>query len=413
MNLWKRQKKILAAFGIFLGLMYLCTLISRAVYANGLPRVETKKPQRMAIDHRVEAGGMVQQGQEYALYLPSGLRVRTVHAHVGDRVTSETLLFELDLEELEELIRRKQNAVRKLELQLQASEEELAHAEAQRQTELARAREDYERADREGRADMEDAEEGREMMEAARSRESAMQEAWRRLEDAETQPVTDSSQELIRLELSEAEEELEKYEQVQEQDGKVYLETEGIITGLSVSAGEYVPDGAAVLYADMESSLRFHATLTKEQKNYVDQGSPAKLELDGGSCEVTVDYLEQNEAEPESYKAEIILPEGIGRIGQSGNLQVEARSETFEVCVPMEALHTDSNQRSYVFILREQEGILGTELVAEQVYVKVLDQNDSHAAIEPGSIDRETEVIVDASEKLEDRTAVRYESFKM
>ena len=40
--------------------------------------------------------------------------------------------------------------------------------------------------------------------------------------------------------------------------------------------------------------------------------------------------------------------------------------------------------------------------------MKVLDQNDSYAAIEEGMIDSETELITDATETIEDRTVVRY-----
>ena len=40
--------------------------------------------------------------------------------------------------------------------------------------------------------------------------------------------------------------------------------------------------------------------------------------------------------------------------------------------------------------------------------VKVLDRNDSYAAIEEGVIDRETELIVGTTEELDDRVAIRY-----
>ena len=42
------------------------------------------------------------------------------------------------------------------------------------------------------------------------------------------------------------------------------------------------------------------------------------------------------------------------------------------------------------------------------VYVKVLDQNDSYAAIEEGVITRDTEMILSSTELLEDRDVIRY-----
>jgi multidrug efflux pump subunit AcrA (membrane-fusion protein) len=78
------------------------------------------------------------------------------------------------------------------------------------------------------------------------------------------------------------------------------------------------------------------------------------------------------------------------------------------VCIPLNALHEDANQRSFVYVVSERAGILGTELTAEMVYVRVLDRNDSFAAVEEGVIDRETEVIVSSTEELEDRAVIRY-----
>ena len=108
MELWKKQRRILIAFGIFLAFMFFCTLVSRAVYASKLPQVTAETPRRMALNHTVNAEGIVHQGREYAVTALSGLRVRTVYASVGDHVTGETLLFDLDLEDLKQKIQEKE-----------------------------------------------------------------------------------------------------------------------------------------------------------------------------------------------------------------------------------------------------------------------------------------------------------------
>ena len=145
MDLWRKQKKIAAAFGAFLGFMLLCTLISRAVYASGLPRVTAEYPSRMAITHKVEAEGVVQQGMEYAVHALGGLRCRAVYAHVGDQVTPETLLFEVDLEDLQEQIAEQELAIRKLSLTIRDQEENAGRSAEQEKIQEERAREDYDR----------------------------------------------------------------------------------------------------------------------------------------------------------------------------------------------------------------------------------------------------------------------------
>ena len=147
MELWKKQKKIGIAFVIFLTFMLLCTLISRVVYVSKLPQVTVSTPQRMAINHHVEADGIVHQGREYAVTALSGLRVKTVYANVGDRVEPSTLLFELDMEDLKTQIQERELEIKKLQLQTAAMEQN-RYLDTQREgLEDTRAAEDYTRAE--------------------------------------------------------------------------------------------------------------------------------------------------------------------------------------------------------------------------------------------------------------------------
>lgn len=559
MEVWKRQRKILAAFAAFLMFMFLCTLISRSVYASKLPQVTVETPRRMAISHTVKAEGIVHQGREYAVTALSGLRVRTVYASVGDRVTEETLLFDLDMEDLRKQIQEKELEIKKLQLQIASMEQNRSLDAQKQQTESARAQEDYARAEQKAQEaleraqeDLEDAEDAYEdhkdtrsdrtsdearraaqaaydawtekeaslrsaaeqaqaacaqaeqalkeaeaetaklkdsagkpdgatqeqldaaqdaeqkagdALEAAKKRyddakaaydahaaspvpkpdysaEDAQQEAWeekkaslkdaveaaeRAVEDAEQDrsdavldagrkvadsrlPAdADSSLEVSRLELASLQTELSAYRKVQDASGQVYPEAEGIVTRIQVSPGERVGDGAAVVYADLTSPMQFQVSLTKEQKKYVNQGDDVSLQLGNAAVrDLTVDYVAENEMNPELYDARVFLPDQVGTIGQSGSFEVEAQSETFSCCIPLNALHEDASQRKFVYIVSERSGILGTELAAEMVYVRVLDQNASYAAIEEGVIGRETELIVSSTEALEDRDVIRY-----
>ena len=529
MEFLKKQKKILAGFCIFLVLMYACTLISKAVYASKLPQVSVARPGRMAIGHQVEAEGIVHQGREYAVNALSGLRVRTVYAHVGDRVTAESVLFDVDLEDLEQQIREKEIAIEKLRLQISDQEKNRALQQAKEEIDRIRAEEDYERALEDAQGGVDKAERERQIAErnlkelkndpvettseadrkaaqakydvwikeaerlkaamdqakaewdaaaagttvsqnepgaaAAKekyekaktayenhmetpvakpdySAEDASKEAWekekraledtanaaawnksdagaakeqeieeaaRRLDDTQREGMADSSLEINRLELSFLQAELAACKRVLETGGQICPEAEGIVTRIQVSPGERVPDGAAIVYADLTSPMQFTVSLTKEQKKYVNQGDIAELSLGNRKGEeYAVDYIAENEANPDVYEARILLEEGLGTIGQSGTFRVDAQSDTYQCCIPLAALHEDANHRKFVYIVSERSGILGKELAAEVVYVKVLDQNDSYAAIEEGMIDSETELITDATETIEDRTVVRY-----
>ena len=55
----KRKEKIAAGFLIFLAVMWMCTLISKSIYASQLPRVTTVLAEKRRIEHVVEADGIL------------------------------------------------------------------------------------------------------------------------------------------------------------------------------------------------------------------------------------------------------------------------------------------------------------------------------------------------------------------
>lgn len=521
MELLRRQKNKIRAFGLFLAFMLLCTLISRSVYASGLPQVSTKTPEASALSHEVEAQGIVEAGRETAVTALSGLRCETVLVHTGDHVDTETALFQVDLEDLKEQIEEKQLAISKLQLEIQAQEQNRQLEAEQKDEQKERAQEDYDAADasssqtvaraeqdlaaaeaalKEAEAEYEawkaeqaaqpeepetpeesedpetpetgesgEAEtagqaeteqftaaeqtntpettdtsgtEGensgasetpesggmtedawqekltslrqavetakRALEDARQSRDSALETAERAVEDADSESTADNSLEINRLDLSSQQKELKEYQELLQADGIVYPEKEGIVTSIAVSPGERIPDGAALVMADLDSPLQFSASLTAEQKKYVNQGDSVSLKLESRTVEATADYIAESELSPGTYQLTVFLEEGEGELGESGTLSAEMRTDTYSCVVPLEAVRVDENQRKYVLTVGERSGILGPEFVARKTYVTVLDQNDSQAALEEGGLTGEEEVITDYTGEIADGDVVRY-----
>lgn len=557
MELLRRQKNKIRAFGLFLAFMLLCTLISRSVYASGLPQVSTKTPEASALSHEVEAQGIVEAGRETAVTALSGLRCETVLVHTGDHVDTETALFQVDLEDLKEQIEEKQLAISKLQLEIQAQEQNRQLEEEQKDEQKERAQEDYNAADAsssqtvaraeqdlaaaeaalkeaeaeyeawkaeqaaqpeepetpeapeepeepetpealeepeepetpeaseepdtsetpeepespetpetgengetetagqaetgqftaaeqintpettdtsgtegESSGDSENTESGgmtedawqekltslrqavetakRALEDARQSRDSALETAERAVEDADSESTADNSLEINRLDLSSQQKELKEYQELLQADGIVYPEKEGIVTSIAVSPGERIPDGAALVMADLDSPLQFSASLTAEQKKYVNQGDSVSLKLGSRTVEATADYIAESELSPGTYQLTVFLEEGEGELGESGTLSAEMRTDTYPCVVPLEAVRVDENQRKYVLTVGERSGILGPEFVARKTYVTVLDQNDSQAALEEGGLSGDEEIITDYTGEIEDGDVVRY-----
>ena len=521
MELLRRQKNKIRAFGLFLAFMLLCTLISRSVYASGLPQVSTKTPEASALSHEVEAQGIVEAGRETAVTALSGLRCETVLVHTGDHVDTETALFQVDLEDLKEQIEEKQLAISKLQLEIQAQEQNRQLEAEQKDEQKERAQEDYDVADAsssqtvaraeqdlaaaeaalkeaeaeyeawkaeqaaqpeepetpeesedpetpetgesgeaetagqaeteqftaaeqtntpentdtsgtegESSGDSENTDSGgmtedawqekltplrqavetakRALEDARQGRDSALETAERAVEDADSESTADNSLEINRLDLSSQQKELKEYQELLQADGIVYPEKEGIVTSIVVSPGERIPDGAALVMADLDSPLQFSASLTAEQKKYVNQGDSVSLKLGSRTVEATADYIAESELSPGTYQLTVFLEEGEGELGESGTLSAEMRTDTYSCVVPLEAVRVDENQRKYVLTVGERSGILGPEFVARKTYVTVLDQNDSQAALEEGGLSGEEEVITDYTGEIADGDVVRY-----
>ena len=149
MEFLKKKKKILYAGCVFFVIMFLCTLLSKGIYGASLPQVETEKPEKRALGHMVEAEGMVTANREVAVDTVSGLKVNQIYVNLGDSVSANTLLFDVDQEDLKEKISEQEFAIKKLEM---SNEQARQQKELDAQKELLaqnRSLEDYALADTE------------------------------------------------------------------------------------------------------------------------------------------------------------------------------------------------------------------------------------------------------------------------
>lgn len=429
---WSRSKKILIGLLLFLVFMWICTLVSKAVYAYRLPMVSTTSPESKYIEHIVETEGIVIAGGEKPVTYLKGLRIDTVAVRVGDRVEEGDELFQLDMRDLDDLITGKKEEISKVSVQINTILENQAIINEKKELELARAREDYDTTSRlknteVGRAqesysqaeqELEDAGEDKELKNALQGaaygeadakaqRDEAIKDAGRKVEDIQLPDTVTSELEIYRMEVSQLKGQLAMYQEILEAQGVVTAPHGGVITDISVSAGGRVPDTAVLLISDDNLPCQFKVVLDKDQKKYVSLGDNITIKLDGKSeMEAVVEYLAESRTVAGSYEVLIDLPEGLGAPGVSGKLTCSEAGEKYSCCVSPQVIHK-KDDRSYVYVLREREGILGMECYVDEVNVKVIDKNDSWAAIEAGGLDKDSKIIVSATKEVKMGDVVR------
>ncbi|MDE7179510.1 MAG: biotin/lipoyl-binding protein [Lachnospiraceae bacterium] len=436
----KRRKKIIAGLAFFMAFMWLCTLVSKSIYASKLPMVSTTRADSKYIEHIVETEGIVEAGAKLPVAVLSGLRVEELAVHTGDKVEEGEVLFTVDLEDLKQIIEEQELAAAKTQLQIDTIVHNKELAQNQRALEEARAREDYDALARYqdtlvGRAaeevvqaekaleELPDESKGngsveeellkRQLQAAAYAeadakwnRDNTIKDAGRRVEDILQEENADATLAVYRTELTAVQEKIAAYRALLDQEGKITSPLSGTVTDIYVQAGGRVPDTASFLLADDEVACQFKVALTKEQKSYVNLGDDVKLELDGRKkIDVKVDYLEENENMPGSYTAVVKLPEGTGVPGLSGRLSCSKVGEKQPVCISIMALHSE-NERYFVYVVNEREGILGKEYYVEEINVGVIDKNDKLAAIE-GAVTSDSLIIESATKEVKKGDAVR------
>lgn len=460
----KRKKRIASGLAVFLILMWLCTLISKSIYAARLPMVSTVSVQSKYVEHTVKAEGIVEVGAKRAVNVLGGLRVSELCVHIGDRVEEGDLLFRIDLEDLAVVLEEKETACGKIQMQIDAIVHNRELAAARQAVEEARAREDYDAMARyqdtlvgraaENVAQAEEAleelqEENREHegdwknengepktedeLEAERkvreeqeerlkqelqaavyaeadakwNRDNTIKDAGRRVEDTQEEENADATLALYRTELADARQELAAYQEIAEKEGQILAPSTGIVTDIRVEVGGRVPDTAPLLLSDVDVPCQFRVTLTKEDVSYVNLNDDVKLELDGSrSMDAAIDYLAENENMPGSFTAVVNLPEGTGVPGQSGILIRTDAGEKQYTCIPVGALYTSEGGRSYVYVVNEREGILGPEYYVEEITVSVNDKNDAWASVQ-GALTEESRIVENSTAEIKKGDVVR------
>ncbi len=433
------KKKTWAGLCLFMIGMWICTVVSKSMYTTRLPVVNTVFGEEKYVEHVVEAEGIVVEGGKKAVSALSGLKVKDILVHAGDKVEVGDVLFTIDLDDLKAIMDEKQSAIHELQLQVNAIEQNKALAAQRKEIEEARAREDYDTTARQkdtdvGRAmdryvraleELENAEgadeeeqqrlkdelqsAAYEEADAMRERDAAVKEAGRDVEDILMPENADAALSVYQAQIADLKEGLLVYQQVLDVQGNVAAENQGMITDINVEEGGRVPDAAAMMMTDESIPCQFKVNLDKEQKKYVGYGDEVSIRLDGSSARITakIDYLSESQSVPGGYEILFDLPEDMGFPGLSGTMEHTEMGEKYRYCVPANAVY-ENQKRNFVYVVREREGILGSEYYVEEVTVKVLDYNESWMALDAPALDSNSKIVTYADKEFGKGDVVRW-----
>lgn len=443
------RNKVLKSIGIFLIVAVLCTIISRGLYVASIADVTLKEPNARVLNHDIETSGMIEQKRKIVVLTEADQIVTDIYVKGGQKVKSGDPLFSIDLDYLKQQIDVMKNERKQLGYQIEDAKNQEEDKKKQDNLNRGQAKDNYDylvdKWETQIAKDAEAVESAKEAYENSLKQEtedgSETQQLLAEWEEAQAQyeadiiqrdgelfeagqtvessqlTVSDStSEEQLKLQREQIDMKMEGLNLLASQEGKVLADTEGAVSEILVHTGEATPATASILLSDLSSGIQTTVTLNEDEAKHITEQSQVIMRGTGSNGEEVVltdvniqSVKEKKEGEDSAsvFEAVLATPETAFEEGANVSVEIKNPSKEYEICIPLEALHTDGVDKYAVYIAEEQDTLIGKELTVRKVPVKILDKDAEFAAIESDTLSGQQKIIVSCEKAIEEGMKVK------
>lgn len=443
------RNKVLKSIGIFLIVAVLCTIISRGLYVASIADVTLKEPNARVLNHDIETSGMIEQKRKIVVLTEADQIVTDIYVKEGQKVKSGDPLFSIDLDYLKQQIDVMKNERKQLGYQIEDAKNQEEDKKKQDNLNRGQAKDNYDylvdKWETQIAKDAEAVESAKETYENSLKQEtedgSETQQLLAEWEEAQAQyeaditqrdgelfeagqtvessqlTVSDStSEEQLKLQREQIDMKMEGLNLLASQEGKVLADTEGAVSEILVHTGEATPATASILLSDLSSGIQTTVTLNEDEAKHITEQSQVIMRGTGSNGEEVVltdvniqSVKEKKEGEDSAsvFEAVLATPETAFEEGANVSVEIKNPSKEYEICIPLEALHTDGVDKYAVYIAEEQDTLIGKELTVRKVPVKILDKDAEFAAIESDTLSGQQKIIVSCEKAIEEGMTVK------
>lgn len=443
------RNKVLKSIGIFLIVAVLCTIISRGLYVASIADVTLKEPNARVLNHDIETSGMIEQKRKIVVLTEADQIVTDIYVKEGQKVKSGDPLFSIDLDYLKQQIDVMKNERKQLGYQIEDAKNQEEDKKKQDNLNRGQAKDNYDylvdKWETQIAKDAEAVESAKEAYENSLKQEtedgSETQQLLAEWEEAQAQyeadiiqrdgelfeagqtvessqlTVSDStSEEQLKLQREQIDMKMEGLNLLASQEGKVLADTEGAVSEILVHTGEATPATASILLSDLSSGIQTTVTLNEDEAKHITEQSQVIMRGTGSNGEEVVltdvniqSVKEKKEGEDSAsvFEAVLATPETAFEEGANVSVEIKNPSKEYEICIPLEALHTDGVDKYAVYIAEEQDTLIGKELTVRKVPVKILDKDAEFAAIESDTLSGQQKIIVSCEKAIEEGMTVK------
>lgn len=359
-----KKKGIRKAIITFIIAMVTLTFFSNTLLGISLAEVTVEKASAGTLSHEVTGSGTVESAETADVHVETNWVASEVEVKVGDKVKAGQELVVFKTRDTEDSL--KDNQARY----------------AQKQLSLEKLQENYQDTFRSN--------DEKQMRSMARDIESTQ------------------------LDMQILERQIANQQRQLAESSRLTTPVSGIVTAVNAVKGAPVPSGkAAVSIADLSKGQQMKATIDDAKAPYVAVGDKTELifaTLNNARIPVQITNIRDavnasGQSGDKGKEVTFTLKDDRLKGGETGEFDIIKKTASFRSLLPNDAVRED-DQGTYVLLLKEKKGPLGTEYVAQRANVQIGDADDTKTSIENG-ITPLDKVIVSSSKSISDGDRVR------
>lgn len=185
-----------------------------------------------------------------------------------------------------------------------------------------------------------------------------------------------------KIDIEKQEQLIAELEKALSNDGRFTATASGIISQLPVEEGATTVENTIVRITTSENGYLVECQVSQADSKNIKVGSNLGVKESGYYYYTDAPVISKTMPDANGMVTiRASLPGTSWEAGNALDIKVTTSSQNYGSCVPLSAVHSDSNG-DYVYVLREENTILGQQTVARRVAVTVLAKDANNAAID-------------------------------
>jgi len=417
------NKKFIKAIGIFVGIVLFLTFFSKTLYNFNLPTVTVAAPVSGNLMDLIEESALITYTDSHNVYADGEAKIKDVYVITGQEVKKGQLLivFEPDSEDVGQLtldVQKKEQDIELLNIKSDNIQSGIDDAKSdldaiQKGTYALKENPEYELNIRSAKKALEDKQplfeagvlSRSEIVEAAEELETASMkyEQYIHTEKDKITELLKNKQENIsdlHFQINNAQSELAALKEKlrQAENGGIIAETDGIVINVSAEKGSLVNKNDIILkIAKLTNEWKAEFAVDEEKLDLFDGQSKVEVVIKGVTenlaCEITAITPSESKNGEEHKVTVNIKNTNQVLAGKKADIKIKTERGPYASIIPSHALRKDANGY-YIFVLREENNVLGKNFIVHKVSVDLLDSDASLSAIQGPDF---TEPVITAS----------------